>query len=120
MSATSEPVGGPAAEARRLVEALGDWASTRLGAAEEQLSTGSAECQVCPVCQLIAALRGDRPEVLARLGDAWAAFLAIISEHPNSTTPSRPPTSPAAPGTEPDASPVPEPPVRPVQNIDVR
>lgn len=112
MSASSnEPLGGPAAEARRLVEALGEWASTRLGAADEHIATGSPECQVCPVCQLIAALRGDRSEALARLNEAWTAFLGVL------TTSSHPPTPSPAPDADPPATPVP--PIRPVHNIDV-
>lgn len=72
------PLGGPAEEARRLAEAIGEWASTRLGTAGEQVATGSPECQLCPVCQLIVALRGQRPEVVARFGDAWASFLGAL------------------------------------------
>lgn len=113
MSAPSgEALGGPAEEARRLVEALGDWASTRLGAADEHIATGSAECQVCPVCQLITALRGDRSQALARLDEAWTALLGVLTAH--SHLPTAPPVSHAdTPGTS-------EPPIRPVLNIDVR
>ncbi len=106
-----EPVAGPAAEARRLVEALGDWAGTRLGRTEH-LATGAPECEVCPVCQLIAALRGQRPDALARLGDAWAAFLGVLTEpHPAASA------ATAAPESEPPSE---APLIRPVQNIDVR
>jgi len=108
----TDSLGGPAEEARRLVEALGDWASTRLGAADEHIATGSAECQVCPVCQLIAALRGDRSEALARLNEAWTAFLGVL------TASSHPPTPPPSPDADPPAGSVP--PIRPVHNIDVR
>ncbi|MGI8723017.1 MAG: hypothetical protein ACR2JG_12405 [Geodermatophilaceae bacterium] len=117
-----EPVAGPAAEARRLVEALGDWASTRLGTTEH-LATGAPECDVCPVCQLVAALRGQRPDVLARLGDAWAAFLGVLTDHPHPSDPSPAPSSaaPPAPTPEPESEPqLEDPPIRPVQNIDVR
>ncbi len=117
-----ESVPGPAAQARRLVEALGGWAPTRLGTTEH-LATGAPECEVCPVCQLIAALRGQRPDTLARLGEAWAAFLGVLTDHSHSTSSSPTPSSP------PPSSPTPEPegephladlPIRPVQNIDVR
>lgn len=112
MSAPSgEALGGPAEEARRLVEALGDWASTRLGAADEHIATGSPECQVCPVCQLIAALRGDRSEVLARLGEAWTAFLGVLTAHSDQPT--------GAPTPDADPTATPQPPSRPVHNIDV-
>lgn len=117
-----EPVAGPAAEARRLVEALGDWASTRLGTTEH-LATGAPECEVCPVCQLIAALRGQRPDALARLGEAWAAFLGVLTDHSHPTTSSPTPSSPppSSPTPEPEGEPqLEDPPMRPVQNIDVR
>lgn len=122
-SAAGEPVGVPAEEARRLVEALGDWASTRLGTAEQHLATGSAECRICPVCQLISALRGDGPEIVARLGDAWTAFLGAL-HHPAPPAPSHPsaapPESAAGPDVEPHTGPDPDPPIRPVQNIEIR
>lgn len=109
MNASSgEALGGPAEEARRLVEALGDWASTRLGAADEHIATGSPECQLCPVCQLISALRGDRSEALTRLNDAWAAFLNVLTTHSHSS----------AASSAPEAD-KPEPPIRPVQSIEV-
>jgi len=126
-AAAGEPVGGPAEEARRLVEALGDWASTRLGASEEHLATGSAACRVCPVCQIISALRGDRSDALGRLGDAWTAFLGVLTDQSHPPAPSHPraPSHPPAPShpvpgdtAEPGADS--DPPVRPVQNIDVR
>lgn len=116
-----EPLGGPAEEARRLVEALGDWAAIRLGTAQEHLANGSAECRLCPVCQVIAALRGDRSEVLARVGAAWTAFLGVLSDQPIPPTAGSPPDQPSA-GTDAgtDAGPDPAQPIRPVQNIDVR
>lgn len=114
MSASArEAVGGPAEEARRLVEALGEWASIRLGAADEHNATGSSECQVCPVCQLISALRGDHSEALARLNDAWAAFLGVLtaqSAHPSTGSP---PPEAGPPETA-------DPAIRPVQSIPVR
>lgn len=115
----NEPLGGLAAEARRLVEALGDWASTRLGAADEQFATGSPECQLCPVCQLLSALRGDRPEMLARLDDAWTAFLGALAGHSHPAASSDASDSGSGAGSTP-GDPIPETPLRPVQNIDVR
>ncbi|MDQ3504915.1 MAG: hypothetical protein M3446_04325 [Actinomycetota bacterium] len=131
----AEALGGPGAEARRLVEALGDWAASRLAPVDEHLATGSAECRVCPLCQVIAALRGDRAEVLDRVGDAWTAFLGVLSEHPRPGAPTRPPTDgPAAAASKvgPDAGadggadaptdggPDGEQPIRAVQHIVVR
>lgn len=111
-AASGERLGGPAEEARRLVEALGDWASTRVGSAEEHIATGAAECLVCPVCQLIAALRGDRSDMLTRLNDAWAAFLGVLTAHSHPPTPE--------PGAGADTPEPRQPEGRPVQNIDVR
>lgn len=122
-TAAGEPLGGPAEEARRLVEALGDWASTRLGTADAHIATGSAECLVCPICTLISALRGDRAEVVARLGDAWTAFLGVLSEHQHPTEQPDRATSSDRDGASGPASQEPDVPVRSagrsVQNIDV-
>ena len=72
----SEPVGSAAEEAARLFAAVQDWARTRFD--HEHLATGSAECQVCPVCQAIAALRQVRPETVEHLLDAAASFVAAV------------------------------------------
>ena len=81
----SEPVGSAAEEAARLFAAVQDWARTRFD--HEHLATGSAECQVCPVCQGIAALRQVRPETVEHLLDAAASFVAAVK----STMPAAPP-----------------------------
>lgn len=75
----SEPLGSPAEEARRLAEVLSSWAGERLAGVNEHIATGAAECQVCPVCQVISALRGDRPDLTARIGDAVGAFLSVLN-----------------------------------------
>lgn len=114
----SEPVGGPGEEARRLVEALSDWATTRLGTVDAQVATGSAACQVCPICQLISALRGDGPEVLSRLSAAWTAFLGALAEHSHPADGPDPAATSDAPAAQAPADLIN--PARPVQNIDVR
>ncbi len=121
-TAAGDPIGGPAEEARRLVEALGDWASTRLGTAEAHIATGSAECQVCPICAVISALRGDHGEVVARLGEAWSVFLGVLTAHghrPDPTAASSPDSADSAEApvhqSVPDVAAL----VRSVQNIDV-
>jgi hypothetical protein len=79
---TAEP--GPLGEeAARLVEALGEWAR---GAApwiqahtgELPLGTDSAECRLCPVCQLLSVVRQTRPETFAHLTDATSSFVAAL------------------------------------------
>lgn len=114
---TDESLGAPAEEARRLLDALGGWLSDRLDTVDEHLATGSTECQICPVCQLIGVLRGDRPEVMARLSEAWLAFLGVLAAP--ASPPADPGSDPPCPagGTGPD--PPPDSPARPVQRIRV-
>ena len=83
----SEQVGTAAEEAARLFAAVQDWARARFD--HEHLATGSVECQVCPVCQGIAALRQVRPETVEHLLDAAASFVAALK----STMPAAPPSS---------------------------
>ena len=97
----TEPVGSAAEEAARLIAAAQEWARARFD--HEHLATGAAECQVCPFCQAIAALRQVRPETVEHLMDAAASFVAALK----STLPH---PSPEGPGGA----------RGPVQHIDVR
>lgn len=72
----SEPVGTPADEAAKLFAAAQEWARTRFDAAH--LATGASECQVCPVCQAVAALRQLNPQTVEHLLDAAASFVAAL------------------------------------------
>jgi hypothetical protein len=75
----TEGVGSAAEEASRLFEAVQEWARRgTAGGVSEHLATGSAECQLCPLCQLIGALRGTRPEVVEHLVDAAGSLLAAL------------------------------------------
>ena|ERR1700712_243693 len=70
---------GPLAEeAAKLAEALSKWASS--GFVHSMLSGvgESAECGVCPVCQLLRIAKGSRPEVFGHLADASASLLAAL------------------------------------------
>lgn len=72
---TSQP--GPlGVEAARLVEALAQWART--GITDLPLATDSAECRVCPLCQLLSVARQTRPETFAHLSDAASSFVAAL------------------------------------------
>ncbi|MBA2417303.1 MAG: hypothetical protein H0V64_15755 [Geodermatophilaceae bacterium] len=66
-----------AEEARRLAEAFSDWSHDHpVGLAADE---GTPEtCRYCPLCQLIAVVRGQRPEVTARLAESGAAFLDAL------------------------------------------
>ena len=56
-----------------------EWARARFGDADSaHIATGAAECAWCPICQLIAALRGDRPDVTDKLSAAAAAVVDVV------------------------------------------
>jgi hypothetical protein len=79
---TGQPQPGPLGEeAARLVEAMSQWLGThwnRGGAGDLPLATGSAECRVCPVCQMLTVVRHTRPEVFGHLADATSSFVAAL------------------------------------------
>ena len=79
MTAGEQPAQGSAAqEATRLFEAVQEWARRTSTGAGEHIATGSPECQLCPVCQLLALLRGSRPEIAGHLADAAGSLLAAV------------------------------------------
>jgi len=86
--------GSAAEEAARLFEAVQEWARRSSAATSAHVATGSPECQLCPVCQLIALLREVRPEVAAHLADAAvsvaAALRAAIAAHEREWSARRP------------------------------
>jgi Family of unknown function (DUF5304) len=76
-----------AAEALRLFEAVQEWARrTSLGdlgdrvsaAAEGGFATGSEECTLCPICQVVHLVRANHPEVAEHLTDAVTALAAAL------------------------------------------
>jgi hypothetical protein len=72
----SETLGSAAEEAAKLIAAVQEWARTRFDS--EHLATGSAECQVCPICQGVAAFRQVKPETIEHLLDAAASVVAAL------------------------------------------
>lgn len=77
-------------QARRLVESFG-------GLTGHATTGGSgadaAECRWCPLCQFLAVLRGERPEVAAALADiltATANALHAFAAAPDEAPPSGP------------------------------
>lgn len=82
----SEPMDGPgcgghpglAAELR----AIAITALDRLQPALERIRTDAAAtpagCAACPICALIAALRGERPELAIRLAEQASELLAVL------------------------------------------
>lgn len=77
----SPPQPGPLGEeAARLVDALSQWVGAHMtrGGADVPIASGSAECRVCPVCQLLSVVRQTRPEVFGHLADASSSFVAAL------------------------------------------
>ena len=82
-----EPVGSVGEEAAKLLAALQGWARDHVAdysrSASEfgssYISDGSAACRICPLCQLIAFVRGVNPESLDQLGHAAGSMLQALS-----------------------------------------
>jgi hypothetical protein len=100
-----DALGSAAEEAARLFEAMQGWAG-RSSSGEgvkglgglalglsDRVATGSSECQLCPLCQLIGLLKTSAPEVYEHLGQAstslMAALRAAINAHEQSWAPRR-------------------------------
>lgn len=81
----SEPVGTLAEEAAKLLTAAQEWARGRFD------GDHPTDCQLCPICQAIGALRQVRPETIEHLVAAAASFASALR-----TTVSAPP--PQEPG----------------------
>jgi hypothetical protein len=89
-STVSEREGGDAAgggygepgsigeEAARLADAVHGWARTTFPGLSEHIATGAPECRYCPLCRLVAVLRGNRPEVTERVAEAASAVADAV------------------------------------------
>jgi hypothetical protein len=93
--ADEEPPRPPLAdEAVRVLGAMQEWARQTFPAGRD--GHGGPECEWCPLCQFMAVLRGERPEVTERVAEAGAAvamaFRALLEaatagEAPKPSTP---------------------------------
>jgi hypothetical protein len=74
------PEPGPLAEElSRLITAAQDWLHRAVAdPATARIATGDPECCWCPICQLIATIRGERPDLLARLAESQAALAGLF------------------------------------------
>lgn len=73
-------LGSATEEAAKLFEAVQDWARRTTSGAGEQIATGSAQCRLCPVCQLISLARETRPDAVEHLIEVAASMLAAVRE----------------------------------------
>jgi len=85
-------------EAAKLIDALQDWARRNFGdPATAHIATGAPECAWCPICQLIAILRGDRPEITEKVAEAGASLVAALRAVLDATATSPPRPQDASP-----------------------
>ena len=100
--------------ARRLIDALrpepAEDGPAAGGPAADGPAAHGADCGWCPVCQVAAIVRGDRPEVTAALADVLSTTAAALRSLAGETP------APGA-GAPSDEDPGDEPPV--VQRIDI-
>jgi len=61
-------------QGRRLLEALREGLDAPAGEGGEH----SSDCRWCPVCQVAAVVRGERPEVTAALADVLATAATAL------------------------------------------
>lgn len=81
-----EPVGSVAEEAAKLFGALTGWAkehgdgfSALTDELHVHLATDAPECQWCPVCRVVAAVRQTSPEVREHLTGAASSLVLALS-----------------------------------------
>ncbi|MFW3170739.1 hypothetical protein [Geodermatophilus sp. CPCC 206100] len=80
-------------QARRLAAGLGD-ALGQGRVPADGAGAHAADCTWCPVCQVAAVVRGERPEVTAALADLLDAASAALRSFAESATPPRPEPEP--------------------------
>lgn len=75
---STTPPGPLAEEAARLVEAITEWARGAVGEVSMPSVSSGPECQICPICQLLAVVRRTQPETFGHLADASASMVAAL------------------------------------------
>ncbi len=71
-------------EAARLFGAVQQWARETFPVPGPDGQLGP-DCQWCPLCQFMAVLRGERPDVTERVNDAGTALLSALRSIVDST-----------------------------------
>jgi hypothetical protein len=95
--------------ARSLVDPAQQWAKRTFG--ELNAEHRPEDCTWCPICQFVALVRGEAPELADKLSEAAATFPATVKaviETAQQQSASRPrPTPGPKPGSTPGAAPPP-------------
>jgi hypothetical protein len=105
-------------QARKLVDTFLAPAGEAAGTAPEGCSDPAAhgaDCRWCPVCQVVAVARGERPEVSAALADVLTATAAALRSFAADVAPA----GAATPAAEPDDAAAPETPEPVAQRIEI-
>ena len=77
-------------QARRLLEALKAAAAPEPSGDDAAAEQPAGECRWCPHCQVLAVLRGERPEVTAILSDVLATASAALRSLSGEAAPEEP------------------------------
>ncbi len=92
-SGSGEPTGALGDELARLVGGAQDWLRQNFElAGDAQAAAGAPNahdgtvCGWCPLCQFVAVLRGDRPEVTEKVAQAGAAVTSALRALLDATT----------------------------------
>jgi hypothetical protein len=66
-------------EAAKLLAAAQDWFHRNLEEpSTRKIATGAPECAWCPLCQLIAALRGEQPQLTEKFIETQSAVSGLL------------------------------------------
>jgi hypothetical protein len=75
-------------ELAKLFSAVSGWARENFPAPEG--GTSGTTCDWCPVCQFMAVVRGERPELSERVAEAGSALLGALRTLADTTGTARP------------------------------
>jgi nucleoid-associated protein YgaU len=104
-------------QARRLVTGLGQTLGSALGESDAD-GAHPDDCRWCPVCQVAAVVRGERPEVTNALADVLTAAAAALRTAAERASAPAPEAGAEQPAPEAGAE-QPAPPAAPVQHIEI-
>jgi hypothetical protein len=101
-------------QARRVLDALRAGNGTAPSTDGEGSGAHPADCRWCPVCQVAAVVRGERPELTAALADVLTATATALRTFAEAPRPDAEAGGEAEGGAAPETRPSPA-----VQRIDI-